>query len=65
VSRELETEIKEKLRKYFLNMHLNNEGKAILDKVKIDSFVMVEDSAYNSVREMKKWMDKKQNENSK
>jgi len=40
------------LRNVFLSMHEDKEGKLILEKLMIDKFVLQEDKAYNSVREM-------------
>lgn len=43
-----------KLKKILVGMHLEPEGKRILEKLKIDRFVEVEDSQYDFVREMRK-----------
>jgi len=56
VPRGLDPKMKSKLRNIFLNMHLDKESKALLDKLNIDSFVPVEDGAYNSIRDMKAWV---------
>jgi len=50
----LDPELKGRLQKIFLNMHENTAGKQILDKLMIDKFVVVNDSLYNSVRQMDK-----------
>jgi len=54
----LNPQLKEQLQDIFLNMHEDTEGKTILEKVKIDRFIKIEDSAYDPVREMKKFLDK-------
>ncbi len=56
VSPEIGQEIKEKLRSAFLNMHNDPKGSAILKKVLIDRFTVIEDSAYDSIREMEAFM---------
>ncbi|OFX13407.1 MAG: hypothetical protein A2Z18_01400 [Armatimonadetes bacterium RBG_16_58_9] len=43
---------KEALKHTLLNMHTDNEGRRILDSLMADRFVTVEDSAYESIREM-------------
>jgi phosphonate transport system substrate-binding protein len=58
----LAEEKKEELRNVFLNMHIDPESKAILEKLNIDSFIKIEDSAYDSIREMKKWIEKSEND---
>lgn len=60
VPRELAPELKEKLRRTFLNAHLDPDGLNILQKMKIDKFVLIEDGAYDSVREMEAWVSKQQ-----
>jgi phosphonate transport system substrate-binding protein len=52
-------ELKEKLRNILLNMHLDAEGRSILEKVKIDRFTKIEDSAYDSIREMQRFLNEK------
>ncbi len=56
VSPNIDSELKEKLRSAFLNMHNDPEGSNILRKVLIDRFTMVEDSAYDSIRQMESFM---------
>jgi len=48
--------VKEKLRSAFLNMHNDPKGSAILKKVLIDRFTVIEDDAYDSIREMETFM---------
>ncbi|MBI5675926.1 MAG: phosphate/phosphite/phosphonate ABC transporter substrate-binding protein [Nitrospirae bacterium] len=52
-------ELKVKLRDILLNMHLDAEGRSILEKVKVDRFVETEDSAYDSIREMQRFLNEK------
>lgn len=52
VPKELPYARKEQLREILLAMHDDIEGKEILRKLKIDRFVRVEDSLYDSIREM-------------
>jgi phosphonate transport system substrate-binding protein len=56
VSPDVATDLKEQLREIFLNAHQDAEGREILRKMMIDKFVVVEDRAYESVREMKAWI---------
>jgi phosphonate transport system substrate-binding protein len=57
VPRDLDKKLKEKLRSIFLNAHKDPKGRAILDKMKIDKFVVIDDKAYDSVREMQAWIE--------
>lgn len=57
-SRSLDAKTKERLRQIFLNAHNDTRGKEILRKMMIDKFVPIDDSAYNSIREMKAWLEK-------
>lgn len=52
-------ELKEKLRHILLDMHLDAEGRSILEKVKIERFIKIEDSAYDSIREMQRFLDER------
>ncbi|KKN74600.1 hypothetical protein LCGC14_0389210 [marine sediment metagenome] len=52
VSPHIEPALKEKLRSAFLNMHEDVKGREILKKVLIDRFTTIEDSAYDSIRQM-------------
>lgn len=38
-------------------MHEDEKGRVILDKIKIDRFILIDDSAYDSVREMRAWIE--------
>jgi phosphonate transport system substrate-binding protein len=55
----LEPGLKEKLRQIFLNAHTDTKGSEILKNMMVDRFVVVDDRAYDSIREMKAWVDKK------
>jgi phosphonate transport system substrate-binding protein len=48
-------ELKEKLRNILLNMDKDEEGKKILSKIEVQKFVVINDSSYESVREMVLW----------
>lgn len=50
-------DFKERLREVFLSMHEDPEGKAILQGLKIERFIVPEDSSYDSVREMQDWLE--------
>ena len=52
ISPDIDQALKEKLRSAFLNMHNEPGGREILKKVLIDRFTVVEDSAYDSIRQM-------------
>ncbi len=54
----LDPELKESLRLIFMNIHKDEKGKNILNKMMIDEFVSIDNSAYDSIREMKSWMSK-------
>jgi ABC-type phosphate/phosphonate transport system substrate-binding protein len=49
---ELDSETKEELRNILLNMDEDDRGREILNRMNIDGFVLVRDSAYDSIREM-------------
>ena len=50
--------VKAKIKEIFLNMHKDAEGKAILDGIMVDKFIVPKDGDYNSVREMDAWLKK-------
>lgn len=52
VSNQLNTDLKAKLRSILLTMHLDPLGQTILSRLLIDRFVMADDQAYESVREV-------------
>jgi phosphonate transport system substrate-binding protein len=53
VSKDVDPFLEQKLKDIFLNMDKDEEGKKILSSVMIDRFITVNDSAYNSIREMR------------
>ncbi len=57
VRRDLKPELKKKLRQIFVTADQDPQGREILKGMMIDKFVLIEDSAYDSIREMKKWTD--------
>jgi phosphonate transport system substrate-binding protein len=57
VHRDLDPELKEKLKEIFLHMHEDEKGRQILEKVKIDRFIETDDRAYDSIREMWKFIE--------
>ncbi len=57
ISPGVESELKEKLRSAFLNMHNDPKGSNILKRVLIDRFTVIEDSAYDSIRQMEAFME--------
>ncbi|ACH38505.1 MAG: hypothetical protein ACD_55C00138G0002 [uncultured bacterium] len=58
----LDPAVKKKLRTILLTAHTNQRGKVILDKMMTESYVPIEDKAYDSVRNMKKWLAGEQKE---
>ncbi len=52
VSPHIDPDLKEQLRSAFLGMHEEPEGREILERVLIDRFTTIEDSAYDSIRQM-------------
>jgi phosphonate transport system substrate-binding protein len=63
VSRDLDPELKEKLRQTILNAHSDPKGREILKKMRIERFVVIPDSAYDSVREMQTWIARRKTGN--
>ena len=57
VPKGLDPVIKARLKEVFITMHMNDQGKSILDKVKIDRFIEIQDNAYDSIREMRNFID--------
>ncbi|MDP3042718.1 MAG: phosphate/phosphite/phosphonate ABC transporter substrate-binding protein [Candidatus Omnitrophota bacterium] len=49
--------MKEKIKQVLLDMHKDQEGKNILSKLFIDRFITVDDSSYDSVRQMEDWLE--------
>jgi phosphonate transport system substrate-binding protein len=50
--------LKKKIQEVFLNMHLDPAGRKILGGMRIDRFVVVEDSNYDLIREMRDFLKK-------
>lgn len=59
VSSHIDKQLKEKIKTILLKMHENKYGKEILDKIYIDKFVNVDNSHYDSVKEMLEFIKKK------
>lgn len=55
VGKDIDPELQERLKEIFLHMHEDEGGKEILDSIKIDKFIEIEDAAYNSIREMREY----------
>ncbi len=60
VSKGLDPKTEADLKKLFLDMHLDPDCKKILDKLHIDSFIEIDDDAYDSSREMRSWVNERQ-----
>jgi len=58
----LDPALKEKLRAIFLSAHTQPKAKALLDKMMIEQFVPISDSAYDSIREMNRWIVRQKGE---
>jgi phosphonate transport system substrate-binding protein len=56
VPRDLAPELKERLRRVILEAHTDPTGQVILKQMRIDRFVVIPDSAYDSVRQMQAWI---------
>ncbi len=56
VNPRLDEQTKGELRRVFLEMDVEPEGRAILKKLDIDRFVIADDSMYDSVREMRAYL---------
>lgn len=53
VSPALDLQLKQQLQDFFLDLHNSDEGNRILNSLTIDKFVVVPDSIFDSIREMK------------
>ncbi len=58
VKKGMDPVLKNKLKDILLNMHNDPEGKAILDGIMVDKFIVPKDADYNTVREMDSWLSK-------
>jgi len=54
----MDPQLKGRLRAIFLNAHKDAKGREILKHMMIEKFVLLDDHAYDSIREMKSFMDK-------
>lgn len=54
----MDPRLKERLRDIFLNAHQDAKGREILNNMMIEKFVRIDDRAYDSIREMKSFMEK-------
>jgi len=52
-----DSQLKKRVQEILLNMHNDPAGKAILAQVYIDRFYLPEDKDYETVRDMKKWLE--------
>lgn len=59
VRKGLDPVLKERIKNVFLHAHEDEQGREILRKMMIDRFVPIDDSAYDSIREMQIWVNKK------
>lgn len=59
VTKKTDPTLKKQLKEIFLEMHQDEEGKKILGKLLIEKFIVVSDSDYDSVREMKVFLKKR------
>lgn len=53
---DLDPDLKAQLKQIFLNLHKNEKSRKILKKMMIDKFIVIEDSAYDSIREMQSYV---------
>ena len=58
VRKDIDPVLREKIKHIFLNMHNDPEGKAVLDGIMVDKFIVPKDADYNTVREMADWVAK-------
>ncbi len=54
----MDPRLKERLRDIFLNAHQDAKGREILNNMMIEKFVRIDDRAYDSIREMKSFLNK-------
>lgn len=53
VNKDIDPEMKDKLKEIFLNIHNDERGRNILDGMMIDKFVEIYDSNYEEIRKIK------------
>ncbi|MFN3479481.1 MAG: phosphate/phosphite/phosphonate ABC transporter substrate-binding protein [Thermodesulfovibrionales bacterium] len=56
VTRDINPDIKKRIKEAFLNMNKDKRGKGILEAMMIDGFVNISDSDYDSIRKMEKFV---------
>ncbi len=56
VPKALDPAVKSRLRRILLNIHQDPEGKTIITAMGIDRFLMIDDSAYDGIRDMKRFL---------
>jgi phosphonate transport system substrate-binding protein len=56
VRKGLDPQLKDRVRQVFLNAHQDELGSSILKGMMIDKFGPIDDSAYDSIREMHDWI---------
>jgi phosphonate transport system substrate-binding protein len=54
----MDPQLKGRLREIFLNAHQDAKGREILNHMMIEKFVRIDDRAYDSIREMKTFLDR-------
>lgn len=59
---DLDDELKQHLRAAFLSIHENPVAVPLLRRIQIDRFAEGEDAMYDSVREMRRWLEKRDGE---
>lgn len=58
VNPKIDPALKARVKAAFLDLHEDPKGRAILDGIMIDRFIVPKDSDYDSVREMERWLAK-------
>ncbi len=58
VNPKIDPALKAKVKAAFLAMHEDAKGKAILEGIMVDKFIVPKDKDYDSVREMERWLAK-------
>lgn len=53
----IDPRLKQQVRDIFLNAHRDAQGRQILQGMMIERFVLIKDSAYDSIREMNRWIE--------
>jgi len=52
----LDSKLKKEITEVLLNAHEDEKGRQILKGMMIDKFVIIDDTAYDTIREMKNWL---------